>query len=42
VDGFATFDPDEKDHVVEDVNCDVVIKDAIGNIVAEVEPWIPS
>jgi hypothetical protein len=38
VDGFAAFDVDEKDHILENVKCDVVLKDSFGDIVAKVVP----
>ena len=36
VTGFAAFDPDEKDHVLELVKCDVIMKDSMGEVVAKV------
>lgn len=34
--GFAAFDPDEKDHTLGPVQCDVVIKDDVGIVIAKV------
>jgi hypothetical protein len=36
VNGFAAFDPDEKDHALGPVKCDVILKDSIGVVVAKV------
>ena len=41
VTGFAAFDPDEKDHILEHVKCDVILKDSIGEIVARVPTRYP-
>jgi hypothetical protein len=40
VDGFAAFDPDEKDHHLENVKCDVVLKDSFGDVVSKVDPYL--
>ena len=34
--GFAAFDPDEKDHTLGPVKCDVILKDSMGAVVAKV------
>jgi hypothetical protein len=36
VTGFAAFDPDEKEHELRKVECDVVIKDSVGDVIAKV------
>jgi hypothetical protein len=41
VTGFAAFDPDEKDHILDDVKCDVVLKDSMGEVVARVPTRYP-
>ena len=34
--GFAAFDPEEKYHKLDKVQCDVVLKDTLGEVVAKV------
>lgn len=34
--GFAAFDPDEKDHILGAVKCDVIMRDSVGEVVAKV------
>ena len=36
VEGFAAFDPDEKDHILGPAICEVIMKDGEGNVVAKV------
>ena len=36
MEGFAAFDPDEKDHDVATAICEVTMKDSVGDIVAKV------
>lgn len=36
MEGFAAFDPDEKDHTLGPAVCEVVMKDGEGNVVAKV------
>jgi hypothetical protein len=36
VEGFAAFDPDEKDHILAPAVCEVTMKDEHGDIVAKV------
>ena len=36
VTGFAAFDPDEKNHTLGPVKCDVIIKDVLGDVIAKV------
>ena len=36
VNGFAAFDPDEKDHTLGPVKCDVILKDSMGAVIAKV------
>lgn len=36
VTGFAAFDPDEKDHILGPVKCDVTLRDSLGEVVATV------
>lgn len=38
VEGFAAFDPDEKDHTLGPAVCEVVMKDGEGHVVAKVCP----
>ena len=43
VEGFAAFDPDEKDHILGPAICEVVMKDGEGDVVAKVTfPPCPS
>jgi hypothetical protein len=39
VEGFAAFDPDEKDHHLENVKCDVILKDSFGDVISKVESY---
>jgi hypothetical protein len=36
VEGFAAFDPDEKDHHLTPAVCEVIMKDMHGDVVAKV------
>ena len=36
MEGFAAFDPDEKDHTLGPAVCEVVMKDGEGHVVAKV------
>lgn len=36
VEGFAAFDPDEKDHTLGPAVCEVIMKDEEGDVVAKV------
>jgi hypothetical protein len=41
VEGFAAFDPDEKDHILGPALCEVVMKDGEGDVVAKVSFPLP-